>query len=194
MAQQSKRFDGDDPKVTEFLNPDSPMSKFRNITEKLAEGLARPDGAKDDHHARHEQVAPFQPPQAANAPHAEPNREEFRQEQYGHEERRQDEPSRQSPMIADRMSLSIPEDEGKRVGRPREGRKPKIEKTFAIDQDMYKRIMRISNMDGLRNDARYSLSGVMGHLLEFAFLHVEDDKVMPGPDGCGLHLVKGERA
>lgn len=99
----------------------------------------------------------------------------------------------QLPMVQDHMSASVaaPE-EPRKVGRPLLGKKPKVEKTITLDDDMHRWLIRLSNKEGLRLDAKFSVSGIVDHLLKYALSHVEDDKVLPGPDGYGLEIRMAE--
>lgn len=94
---------------------------------------------------------------------------------------------------ADPATMELkPEAEPRKVGRPLEGSRPKVEKTFTLDADVHKRIARIANMDGLRLDSRFSVSAVLQHLVEYALAHTVDNQVMPGPDGLGLVIRRAE--
>ena len=51
-----------------------------------------------------------------------------------------------------------------------------VEKTFSIDKDQYKLIVRFSNMEGLRLETNIPTSTIVRHLLDFAMAHVDPVK------------------
>lgn len=70
-------------------------------------------------------------------------------------------------------------------------KKPKLlEKTFSIDPEQHRKLLRFSNMEGLRLDANVSVSEIIRHLLDFALAHVDERKgeVLPSRDGKGLKI------
>ena len=93
---------------------------------------------------------------------------------------------------ANDMSLTTPQNEPRKVGRPLSGKKPKVEKTYAIDEDTHTKLVRISNLDGLRLNKKLSVSAILQHIVDYGLSHIEDEKVMPGNDGFGLIVKQGE--
>lgn len=182
MSQQSNRFDAGSEEAKKFLNS-SPKHRMRNFVQEMEKALDNPDKTPTPE-AR---VRLIEMAEQANL--------EQQTLDARHQERHQvDDAFTSMPLQANSMSLTVPPMDERKVGRPLEGKKPKIEKTFALDSDLHKRLVRISNMEGLRLDRKYSVSSIMQHLLLFALEHVEDEKVIPGPDGFGLTLREGTRS
>lgn len=65
-----------------------------------------------------------------------------------------------------------------------------VEKTFSIDKGQYKKLVRFSNLEGLRLEANVATSQILRHLLEFALAHVDHEKgeILPSADGRGLRI------
>ena len=90
------------------------------------------------------------------------------------------------------MALTTPQNEPRKVGRPLSGKKPKVEKTYAIDEETHTKLVRISNLDGLRLNKKLSVSAILQHIVDYGLSHVQDEKVIPGEDGRGLIVEQGE--
>jgi hypothetical protein len=166
MSNQT--FKSDSPAVNDFLNRKSanPAEKFAALSEALGSALEKPDGPP---------LTPG-PVLVHNSPGAAPI-------EKPQEEQLADEP-------ASGMSLQVPEHNP--GGRPLHGKKPKVEKTFAIPPEIHQRLVSISNHEGIRHDKKFSVSYIMGHLLDFALSHVEGTKVIPDANGDGLVITKRE--
>lgn len=90
-----------------------------------------------------------------------------------------EEPTIQSPVpsipSAAREEPNDFKDEGaKRPAKPAGPRM--LEKSFSIDKDQYKLLVRYSNMEGLRLETNVSTSVILRHLLDFALAHVDPEK------------------
>ncbi|MCS4089845.1 hypothetical protein [Rhizobium sp. BK176] len=166
MSNQS--FKSDSPAVNDFLarKTANPAEKFAALGETLASALEKPDGPPSTPGP----VLVRNNPAPATIDHRE-------------EEDNADEPGA-------RMSLEVPEHNP--GGRPRHGKKPKVEKTFAIPPEIHQRLVSISNHEGIRHDKKFSVSYIMGHLLDFALSHVDGTKVIPDANGDGLVIKKRE--
>ncbi|MBY3433156.1 hypothetical protein HFN89_03035 [Rhizobium laguerreae] len=164
MSKQS--FKTDSPEVNDFLTRKSnPAEKFAALSETLGSALEKPDGPP-----------PAGPVLVHNNPVPAPI------------EKPQDEEGTEGQ--ASKMSLEVPEyNPG---GRPRHGKMPKVEKTFAIPPEIHQRLVSISNHEGIRHDKKFSVSHIMGHLLAYALSHVEGTKVIPDASGDGLVIKKRE--
>jgi hypothetical protein len=167
MSNQS--FKADSPAVNDFVTRKSnPAEKFAALSETLSNALERPDG----------------PPSAvgpvlvrnSTVPAPIENRQE----------------NERIEGSASGMSLEVPEHNP--GGRPRHGKKPKIEKTFAIPPEIHQLLVSISNHEGIRHDKKFSVSHIMGHLLAYALSHVEGTKVIPDANGDGLVIKEREVA
>ena len=161
---KSSQFSKDSEESQKFLNPQH--NRLEQLAAQLGTALEKPDGPRK-----------LNSVPDAKAPHR-------------HQEAIRAQPRQQ---VTDSMALTAPDQEPRKVGRPLGGKKPKVEKTFAIDDDIHRRLVRISNMEGLRLDKKLSVSGIMQYLLEYGLSHVEDEKVLPGPDGYGLIIEQGEQ-
>lgn len=166
MSNQS--FKTDSPAVSDFLQRKNPAERFAALSETLGNALERPDGPPS---AGGPVLVRNTPPPAQI--------DEQRNEEESKEEAKSNE-----------MSLEVPEHNP--GGRPRHGKKPKVEKTFAIPPEIHQRLVSISNHEGIRHDKKFSVSYIMGHLLEFALSHVEGTKVIPDETGDGLVIKKRE--
>lgn len=92
----------------------------------------------------------------------------------------------------DPVSYEAPDDEPVER-RGRKSKKPEdrlVERSFPADRETVKRLQRLANLEGVRLDGRYSVAHIIRHLIDYALSHVEDDAVLPGPDGKGLHISK----
>jgi hypothetical protein len=165
MSSQS--FKKDNPEVGQFLKRhENPASKFANLTEVLGPALDRPDGITH-------------PPAPAPIRDLTANAD-------GHSGA--DQALAKLPHTND---MELPVGDSPSVnGRPRHGKKPKVEKTFAIPPEIHQQLISISNHEGIRHDKKFSVSYIMGHLLEYALSHVEGTKVIPDSDGDGLVIRK----
>lgn len=164
MSHQN--FKPDSPAVNKFLTA-NPAEKFAALSEKLGSALEKPDGP------------PLSPGPVLVHNNPAPATIDHRKDEEG-----TDEPTSGS------MSLEVPEHNP--GGRPRHGKKPKVEKTFAIPPEIHQRLVSISNHEGIRHDKKFSVSYIMGHLLDFALSHVEGTKVIPDANGDGLVIKKRE--
>jgi len=65
-----------------------------------------------------------------------------------------------------------------------------VEKTFSIDKDQYKLLVRMSNLEGLRLEKNVATSEILRHLLDFALAHadVKTGEVLTVGDGKGLKV------
>jgi hypothetical protein len=182
MSSAKSRFSTQSPEVTSFLTEEipPPADRFANLRERLGPALDRPDGAIPEQ----SKLVPFQQPAPGQAQPQQPAPSQQIDQSTGQTQGR-------DLAAGGQLPASVIDNDSRKVGRPLEGKKPKVEKTFAIDPEMHRMLIRISNNEGLRLDRKFSVSGVMQHLLMFALQHVEDDKVFPGPDGFGLELSNG---
>lgn len=163
---QNNSFKKDSPEVAGFLNR-QPLSDRLNSFKQAFE---KPDGAPP---------VVTQPEATAVAPVP------IRQLQP-QEVEQVDQHSQALDTRDQRMALEIPEAGPAKNGRPLHGKKPKVEKTFAIDDEIHSRLIEISNWEGIRHRKKFSVSFVMSHLLEFALAHVEGTKVIPIDGAEGL--------
>jgi len=157
------RFSTKSPEVANFLSAPSPLDRFKDLSTALAPALEKPDGP-----AGGGTPVLLRP---GTAP--EPQADDIRPE-------------------ADEVSVSVPERSANAVGRPLHGKKPKVEKTFAIDDDIHRTLISISNHEGIRHDRKFSVSYIMNHLLMYALSHVEGTRVIPDGNGDGLVIGKKE--
>lgn len=166
MSKQS--FKTDSPAVSDFLNRKNPAERFQALSDTLGSALEKPDGPP-----------PAGGPVLVHNSHPPAPIEEKQVEEESNEEPK-----------SDGMSLEVPEHNP--GGRPRHGKMPKVEKTFAIPPEIHKRLVSISNHEGIRHDKKFSVSYIMGHLLDYALSHVEGTKVIPDANGDGLVINKRE--
>lgn len=96
--------------------------------------------------------------------------------------------------IADQASVSIPEREEaapirrhRRYGN-RNGDKQAIDMTMSMDPAHAERLNELAALEQLRTKSRVSVSEIVRHLIDFAFNNIHDNKVIPTPDGAGLHI------
>jgi hypothetical protein len=155
------------PAVDNFLRQ-NPAEKFRALSGTLGQALDKPDGPPPAPTLVREEL----PPAVIN-------------------DAKDHQPAKDGPLIGD-MSLQVPEHNP--GGRPRHGKKPKVEKTFAIPPEIHQQLVSISNHEGIRHDKKFSVSHIMGHLLDYALSHVEGTKVIPDANGDGLVIQKREAA
>nr|WP_250808014.1 hypothetical protein [Neorhizobium tomejilense] len=82
-------------------------------------------------------------------------------------------------------TLEIPEPGPNKGGRPLLGTRPKVEKTFAIDEDIHQFLIEVSNWEGIRHKKKFSVSHMMNHALMFAIAHMNGTHMIPinGKDG-----------
>jgi hypothetical protein len=167
MSNQS--FKTDSPEVNSFLSRKSvnPAEKFSALAETFGSALEKPDGS------------PSSPGPVLVRHNPVPSTIDHRQDDEDHA----DEPGAS-------IALEVPEHNP--GGRPRHGKKPKVEKTFAIPPEIHQRLISISNHEGIRHDKKFSVSYIMGHLLEYALAHVDGTKVIPDATGDGLVIKKRE--
>lgn len=170
MSNQS--FKTDSPAVSDFLNRKNPAERFQALSETLGNALEKPDGPP----------SVGGPVLVRNSP-LPATIEDQRRDEDGDREHKEKPRS-------DDMALEVPEHNP--GGRPRHGKKPKVEKTFAIPPEIHQRLVSISNHEGIRHDKKFSVSYIMGHLLDFALSHVEGTKVIPDATGDGLVIKKRE--
>lgn len=166
MSNQS--FKPDSPAVNDFLQRKNPAERFKELSGTLGQALEKPDGPAPATGPTlvHNNTLPV----TIDEPKADGGSK--------------DEQSEGS------MSLQVPEHNP--GGRPRHGKKPKVEKTFAIPPEIHQRLVSISNHEGIRHDKKFSVSYIMGHLLDYALSHVEGTKVIPDANGDGLVITKRE--
>jgi hypothetical protein len=167
MSNQS--FKTDSPEVRNFLEKKNPAEKFAALSETMGNALQRPDGP-----AAPVAVLVRNGPLPAVID----------------DERAGDESENTELQKSNSMALEVPEHNP--GGRPLQGKKPKVEKTFAIPPEIHQRLVSISNHEGIRHDKKFSVSHIMGHLLDFALSHVEGTKVIPDATGDGLVITKRE--
>lgn len=155
---QNNSFKKDSPEVANFLSKPSNVDRLHSFKE----ALERPDGPPVT------EPLQLRPPQKREPEHVEGKGSEL------------------ALSNATGMALEVPGREPGRNGRPLHGKKPKVEKTFAIDDEIHSRLIEISNWEGIRHKKKFSVSFVMSHLLEFALAHVEGTKVIPIDGAEGL--------
>ena len=161
---QNRTFKTDSPEVSRFLA--EPQGNPLDRLKNFQEALEKPDG----------------PPIASNPVQLRPIEQQVPV--------RQPEQSRDS----NSMSIEVMEREPGKNGRPLHGKKPKVEKTYAIDDEVHRRLIEISNWEGIRHGKKFSVSHIMGHLLEYALSHVEGTNVIPIDGAEGLVIETGETA
>lgn len=181
---KTQSFSKESPEMEAYLKQQTdPRARLAGLRESLANALEKPDGplrpAADpvQLHPNSQPPAVVQHPAVAQSPAVV-------QQPAGQPVVAQP-PAVIQPQT-DAMSLTVPEKEPGRNGRPLHGKKPKIEKTFAIDDEIHRQLVRISNHEGIRHDKKFSVSFIMNHLLDFALAHVEGTNVIPDDQGIGL--------
>lgn len=96
--------------------------------------------------------------------------------------------------IADQASISVPEREKSAPSRRhrrygnRDADKQAVDMTMSMDPVQAERLTELAAYEMLRIKSRVSVSEVVRHLIDFALAHIEDNKVIPTPDGAGLHI------
>ncbi len=97
------------------------------------------------------------------------------------------------PPISTGMAMEVAQPEPNRGGRPLHGKKPKVEKTFAIDDEIHAHLIAISNWEGIRHGKKFSVSHIMNHCLAYALSHAEGTHVIPINGAEGLVIAsKGD--
>jgi len=182
LSSIPKKVDESSEEVSKFLNPKKPddkVTKFMSLVSELDQIRANPD--------RIEPAAPQQQAVQEEAPKTPQVHSLKPQPQAPAQPAASPEAGAERSFLEDRVSVQSPtvETRGRKAKEPD---KLFLEKSFSIDPAVYKRIERITNLEGLRHDARFSVSHVVRHLLDFALAHVENDEVMPTADGKGLHI------
>lgn len=167
----SKNFNPDSPEAANFLARQNPAEKFKALSGDIERAFEKPDGQPK--HAGPQLV------QAASAPMPIVSQPPVR---YAEPQQTRDDEQA--------MSMAVPERNP--GGRPRHGTMPKVEKSFTIPPETFKRIVSISNHEGIRHDKKFSVSYIMAHLLDYALSHVEGTKVIPDENGDGLVIAKRE--
>jgi hypothetical protein len=186
ITMAKPNFNKEDPQVADFLGGPrvNPLDRLKSFQEALSQPDAPPARQIANLHAAAETLA--QPP----APQTQSNqREAVTQELVSLPTVTPD--LRRNDAEA---GVYIPHSQPAKVGRPLLGRKPKVEKTFAIDDDLHRRLINISNWEGIRHDKKFSVSHIMNHLLEYALSHVDGTKVIPIDGEEGLVITRKEVA
>jgi len=104
---------------------------------------------------------------------------------------RQELPVAKIDPVVDQASISVPEE------RPSSGRKHRrygnrgaenhaVDMTMSLDPAHAERITELAAYEMLRMKSKISVSEIVRHLLDFALSNVQDNKVIPTSDGCGL--------
>lgn len=186
-------FKTDSQNVTEFLK--QPKGHTISRLHELKAALERPDGFPEAMRTAEPETpapSPVVAVQSAVPPTARADDAQVSMQQS----------ARQAPSSATTHELppsangamEIPAAEPNRGGRPLLGAKPKVEKTFAIDENIHLRLIEISNWEGIRHKKKFSVSHMMNHALTFALAHMEGTHMIPidGKDGLVIPVKPTE--